>query len=660
MTTEQINVKLTIWGTNGGSQVFCSDASREELNTQEFKGALQEFASVFLSAGLPFYGLEYTRDYKVYTIYTSALETTNARSGIFLAATIFVPHKYNLLDPLAYLQDLGKKVKETFLDLNGRYKGGLPPSIEREFAEYREAKVQQEHIQRGDFVSDTKGSLAYIICPDDASIAAILREPYRREFKVHQEVLLIPQAQLERGYFNDKVGQPLELGRLSRQHNGYRLQRNELIAELRIAGEVRTQDYATQYLSSDTLLELRLAKEGYEPIAYSADLLRTYLAKGVLTQQGEEELRLNEDKLAWRRLKKTVRFPLRPDVFRQTECVELQIGDMPYQNLTRHLYDGSFSIELEEDLLRKGASLYLYKAGEGKAHLLSLEALLDAELIAKKCQAFSYPEQPIVPKHEPVNPDKPNSQTGGTTDSGSARTTTTLRGGSVQREQEKQPWKNGYKSQDKGREKPEYEPVKELPYDPLAASLRYWKELLIALLFCLLLGYLIGNLLSSPSPAQNTVGGVPPTPAPVVKEVEQSVYGSKLTKFTKEAAISWLAASTSVTGGKLDNEGFWTYHKDGLEFLYEKIKGLEAELDSLKKTSIQPSQGGNSPKKRERELKEKEKSFLKLSKKLRIEGNKEEERSLKEQIEQLKAEVRPWVKALNITNLPQDIEEQLK
>lgn len=565
MTREQINVKLTIWGANRGSQIFCSDASPEEQNTQAFKDTLQEFSSVFSSAGLPFYGVEFTAEYKVYTTYYSALETGGARSGIFLAATIFVPHRYRLLDPLGYLQSMGQKVKGAFLDLNGRYKGGLPPSIEKDFSEYREVKVEFEQIERRDFSSNTRGNLAYIICPDDTSISAILREPYRREFKTLQEILLIPQSQIERGYFNTKVGQPLELNSLSRQHNGYRLLRNELITGLNIGGKDCTQNYDTQYLGLGTLLEMRLVRKGYEPITYPYRPLEDYLRSGLVRLSGEE-VHIEEGKLVWRKPKKTVCISLRPEVFRQTVRVELQIGGISSLPMTKSRYDGNFSIDLEVDLLQKDATLYLYKEGENKPYSHSIGALEDANLVAEKCLTFIYPT--------PVEP-KAVSRAGSSANFIANNSKPEVNHKDFHKGHEP---KDGFRPRGhEGTNKAYDNTVKESPRASFVTWLRYWRGLLIALFIILLIGYILGIFLPLPISVQRQSEGGRDVQRTDTVMVRRNTYDG-LSKFTSDEANSWLQDEKNIENGKLQKEGFWEHHKDGLQFLRETIKNLEKQL----------------------------------------------------------------------------------
>lgn len=559
MTTEQINVKLTIWGTNRGSQIFCSDASLEEQSSQSFKDTLQEFSSVFGAAGLPFYGVEFTADCKVYTAYYSALETGGSRSGIFLAATIFVPHRYKLLDPLAYLQAMGQKVRDAFLDLNGRYKGGIPPSIERSFAEYREPKVELELIERSDFRSDSRGSLAYIICPDDAGVSAILREPYRREFKTHQEILLIPQAQIERGYFNDKVGQFLEFNELSPQHNGYRLQRNELINVLNISGVDRRLDYDKLYLSLDTQIEMSLSREGYESISFPPRPLSLLIKETWLKLYGENELRLDEGKLRWRRLKKTIHFTLRSETFHQTERAQLKLGDRAPIDLQEQREMRRFYTELEEELLSKEATLLLFKREEGSPMSFVIGSLKDVNLVEQKCQKISYPSLG-TPQHEA------SVHTGKTMPhiSGDSSVSTLEKGPSQQKgtlhDQRSRSLRGGYR-----------EGESEFP----DVVLRYWKGILSALLSFLFIGYILGLFFPYErlskllvSKAQDSIGAA-----------STSVSTEPL--FTERDAESWYRNDVfPPQEGKYLYE-FYLKHKEGFDQVSKIIAGIKAKADSL-------------------------------------------------------------------------------
>ncbi|WP_211605205.1 hypothetical protein [Porphyromonas gingivalis] len=559
MTREQINVKLTIWGTNRGSQVFVTDLSRSEQVA--LQSTLQEFSSVFLTAGIPFYGIEFTAEYKVYTTYYSAMEERGPRNGIFLAATIFIPHRYRLLDPLSYLQAMGEKVKEAFLDLNGRYKGGLPPSLEHDFAEYREAKVEQEQIERRDFNSDTRGNLAYIICPDDTSISTILREPYRKEFKAHQEVLLIPQTYVVSGRFSPSIGQSLELNSLSRQHNGYRLLHNELITGVKIGGKDCTQDYNTQYLGLGTLLEMRLVRKGYEPITYPCRPLEDYLRSGLARLSGEE-VHIEEGKLVWRKPKKTVCISLRPEVFRQTARAELQIGDISSLPMTKSWYDGKFLIELEVDLLQKDATLYLYKEGESKPYSYSIGALEDTNLVAKKCLTFIYPT--------PVE-SKAVSRSGSSANfiANSSKPEVNLKEFHKGHEP-----KDGFRPREhEGTNKAYDNSVKESSRALFVTLIRYWRELLIAVFITLLIGYNLGLFLPICSFSKPSI-------------VEENIYPSmststpKDTLFTGTDADLWYVQNTFPSNGNRLHK-FYLKHQDGFDKVASIIDSLKRDRDGL-------------------------------------------------------------------------------
>lgn len=492
MKQEHINVKLTIWGTNQGSQIFATDLSEEERI--QLREALQEFPTVFLNPNIAFYGLEFTAQYKVYTAYYSAQEPKNGRNGIFLAATIFVPHSHRLLDPLGYLQSLGKRTQTCFLDPNGRYIRGIPPTLEREFKEFREQGGEPETIKRTGFLSSPRADLAYIICPDDNSIAQLLSEPYREEFKAYQEILLIPQQDVVKGRFSPSIGQPLELNSLSRQVNGYKLQRNPLITQVSVNGVDRSIDYDKCELGEQDELNYRLQRRGYHDIEEKASV-HSLLSRNRLRLQAYDLL-LKEEAHPWAKRKRTIIFPIEANVFEETKEARLKLSnDIAHEIKLKAstVQFNAYEVELEEDSLEQSAVLTLYKRVGRDFVKIKLDRLSDAEHIKVKCLEARYPLVSSIDSSHSHNKGK----------SGDSHLLST--GG---KDGAREPWRNPPNPiEPSDRRDREYT-------SPVKFLMAYWMYCLLTILLTLLLGYLLGfgyakGWFASTAPASASAEGLP-------------------------------------------------------------------------------------------------------------------------------------------------------
>ncbi len=299
MAQQNIKTNLTIWGTNGGSRRFVSFAPKEfseKLDLVERK----EIGTIFSSSKICFYALTFIPKYKVLTVYQTATESSSARSGIFLAASIFIPHNACIdKETLKKIMPaIGEKSANLLLDSNGRYDYNpnfLREDFPKECGEFEEIVVAHEPIFR-DFESIPRGSVAYILGSED-ELFELMSKPYREEFKDYEQILLIDRALTEEsaraGFVGEKIGTELFLSKLSKQFDGYRLKPSPMIES----------PQTTSRLTEQSPLSLRL-KDGFYELNLSTMSVGDLIKGSILSKEGDL-LSLNEARVklmkAWRR-----------------------------------------------------------------------------------------------------------------------------------------------------------------------------------------------------------------------------------------------------------------------------------------------------------------------------------------------------------------------
>ena len=187
---EDLNkIGLNIWGIRGGYRSFCHSANLdvfapEIMNTWK---DIREFVYV-TDLTVRFYALEFTPEYKVFTIYRP--ENDTSRTGAYVATTIYVPHSLKInriLDLMKQISDAYHKdhydafgnpntnpdYLQSYWELVKNYAGNI----------VREGEVRSWECSAQDNTPRIMPFTSLSVVED------FFDKPYRKEFLKHQEVM---------------------------------------------------------------------------------------------------------------------------------------------------------------------------------------------------------------------------------------------------------------------------------------------------------------------------------------------------------------------------------------------------------------------------------------------------------------------------------------
>lgn len=182
-------IGLNIWGIRGGYRSFCH-SENFDVEIPEIKNTwkdIREFVYV-TDLTVRFYALEFTPNYKVFTLYRP--ENDTSRTGAYVATTIYVPHTLKINRILDLMRQISDAYHKDHYDAFGN------PNTNPDYVQsyWQLIKNYASNIVRESDVRSWEGStqnnLPKILPYTNPSVVEeFFDKPYRKEFLQHQEVM---------------------------------------------------------------------------------------------------------------------------------------------------------------------------------------------------------------------------------------------------------------------------------------------------------------------------------------------------------------------------------------------------------------------------------------------------------------------------------------
>lgn len=291
------NVGLIIWGCKGGYRVFCSN-NVVDYQTPVIRDTIKDIRSFirFNQSRINVYALEFTDEYKIYTLYRSC---NDSGTGGYVAFIIYVPHSLLIKGIRTLLDQMMDKYFDEYVHpLTGTYYAGKYDNIEpynvllREWGCVEDSRRQRVH-------RSVQNDIPKIfIYHEPNEVDTFYESPYRKEFYDCQEVMFIAdELYQQRSKAFDFVGIPDIIGHVSSPETLPWLNLKEYsnyIQSLKINGVRR--DCATSYQVNDSdCISLILKKQYYK--AYSLEGAIEYLLSQKYLTLANENITLNLQKI---------------------------------------------------------------------------------------------------------------------------------------------------------------------------------------------------------------------------------------------------------------------------------------------------------------------------------------------------------------------------
>ena len=183
------DIGLIVWGCKGGHRVFCSQGV--DYRIKSINDTIKDIRSFvrFNLINLTTYAVEFTDNYKVFTIYRSC---NDSGTGAYVAITLYVPHTLRVCDLRKSLDSkMDFYFKEFVHPVFGTYYDGKYDSIDQYNSFMGELQVvpEKELFERWHSFQDNRPRLR--LYDTISEVDAFFESPYRKEFFQCQEVMFM-------------------------------------------------------------------------------------------------------------------------------------------------------------------------------------------------------------------------------------------------------------------------------------------------------------------------------------------------------------------------------------------------------------------------------------------------------------------------------------
>ncbi|MBQ9721953.1 MAG: hypothetical protein IJV84_00320 [Bacteroidales bacterium] len=196
MNNKQIG--LVIAGCKGGYRLLCSNGV-VDTQEEEISRTLSDIRSVIRinRNHLTLYALEFTSQYKVYSVYRSCNDNG---SGAFVNIVVYVPHETRI-DKIRELLDnmIEYYFKEYVNPLHGTYYPGTYDNINPFSDILQSAEINEETRHFTHRRSKQDDTPSFYIYNDVSEVDRLFESPYRKEFFDCQEVMFMSRTIYESG-----------------------------------------------------------------------------------------------------------------------------------------------------------------------------------------------------------------------------------------------------------------------------------------------------------------------------------------------------------------------------------------------------------------------------------------------------------------------------
>lgn len=204
-------IGLVVWGCKGGHRVFCSKGV--DVKQKEINDTIKDIRSYwrFIPANLTTYAVEFTEQYKVFTLYRSCNDTG---TGGYVAITVYVPHELRVINLRASLDAaMDNYFKEFVHPVFGTYLDGTYDSIDQYESFLDGLEVEEDRLY--DYkVSKQDDRPLFVLYDSVEGLDKYFDNPYRKEFYDCQEVMFMSRELYNRGRdayeFNDNINNNIE------------------------------------------------------------------------------------------------------------------------------------------------------------------------------------------------------------------------------------------------------------------------------------------------------------------------------------------------------------------------------------------------------------------------------------------------------------------
>lgn len=182
------DIGIVVWGCKGGYRVFCSQGVN--VKDKSIIDTIKDIRSFvrFNQVNLTTYALEFTEEYKVFTVYRSCNDNG---IGAFVAITIYVPHNLKVQNIRVSLEAaIDSYFKEFIHPVFGTYLDGKYDSIDQYQSLLESLDVVDDLLY--DYRPSVQDDCPHLRLYDNISeVDTFFDSPYRKEFFGCQEVMFM-------------------------------------------------------------------------------------------------------------------------------------------------------------------------------------------------------------------------------------------------------------------------------------------------------------------------------------------------------------------------------------------------------------------------------------------------------------------------------------
>lgn len=278
-------IGLNIWGIRGGYRSFCH-TENIDVETPEIKNTwkdIREFVYV-TDLTVRFYALEFTPNYKVFTIYRP--ENDTSRTGAYVATTLYVPHDLKINRILDVMRQISDAYHKDHYDAFGN--PNTNPDYIQSYAQLLKnyaGNVVREGDMRSWDSSAQDNTPRIMPFTNIAVVEDFFDKPYRKEFLKHQEVMFWDVDCLQNQQSHGVKFQKMESlstifetdGRnIAPQFEGGSIKNKPTegtIAQFVREGVDVTQTWQSSFYYDKTNIAITLKKPFHQPLTYQGPMI---------------------------------------------------------------------------------------------------------------------------------------------------------------------------------------------------------------------------------------------------------------------------------------------------------------------------------------------------------------------------------------------------
>ena len=277
-------IGLNIWGIRGGYRSFCH-TDNLDIETPEIKNTwkdIREFVYV-TDLTVRFYALEFTPDYKVFTLYRP--ENDTSRTGAYVATTLYVSHTMKINRILDLMRQISDAYHKEHYDAFGNPNAN-PDYIQSywQLVKNYAVNIVKESVVPS-WESSRQDNLPRIMPFTNLSVVEdFFDKPYRKEFLRHQEVMFWDVDCLQNQQSHGVKFQKMEVlslfdtdgKNIGPQFEGGSIKNKPqegTITQFVREGVDITQDWQSSFFYDKTHVAITIKKPFHQPLTYQGPMI---------------------------------------------------------------------------------------------------------------------------------------------------------------------------------------------------------------------------------------------------------------------------------------------------------------------------------------------------------------------------------------------------